>query len=165
MEKKKIEVGQIVGAHGINGEIKIQHWCDSADIFLNLKKVFLNGQWHQLFTPRVHKNIILAKLSDVHDRNTAESLRLCILEITRDQLPPLPENRYYICDLLGLTVITDENKSLGILSDVLDTGSNQVYEVTADNQKKYYLPVIDDVILNTDLEQKILTVHLLEGLI
>ena len=90
----------------------------------------------------------------------------CVLEAERNQLPPLPEGRYYICDLVGLAVKTDEGRLLGRLSDVLETGSNQVYEVTEDTtKKKYYLPVIDPVILSTDLEGGLLTVHLLEGLI
>ncbi len=165
MNEKRIEVGQIVGVHGIAGEVKIQHWCDDATVFLNLKKVWFNGAWHQLHTPRQHKNIILCKLECVADRNAAEQLRMCVLEADRAQLPPLPEGRYYICDLIGLQVITDTGRVLGTLSDVLETGSNQVYEVTSPDKKKYYLPAIESVILDTDLNSGVLSVHLLEGLI
>ena len=165
MNEKRIEVGQIVGVHGIAGEVKIQHWCDDADVFLNLKQVWFYGAWHRLQTPRQHKNIILCRLEGVSDRNAAEALRLCVLEAERGQLPPLPEGRYYICDLIGLNVITDEGRNLGRLSDVLETGSNQVYEVTSPEKKKYYLPAIESVILNTDLQAGVLSVHLLEGLI
>ena len=166
MKNTRIEVGQIVGVHGILGEVKIQHWCDEADVFLNLKQVFFKDGWHRLLSCRQHKNIILAKLEGVSDRTAAEALRQCVLEAERSQLPPLPEGRYYICDLVGLTVRTDDGRTLGRLSDVLETGSNQVYEVIDQSkQKKYYLPVIDPVILSTDLEGGLLTVHLLEGLI
>lgn len=165
MEEKRIEVGQIVGVHGIAGEVKIQHWCDDADVFLGLDEVWFNGVWHKLASARLHKNVILAKLNSVSDRNDAEALRLCVLEANRDQLPPLPEGRFYICDLVGLSVITDEGRRLGTLTDVLETGSNQVYEVTGDDRKKYYLPVIESVVLDTDLEKGVLSVHLLEGLI
>lgn len=165
MNEKHIEVGQIVGVHGIAGEVKIQHWCDEAEVFLNLQQVWFNGAWHKLLSPRQHKNIILAKLEGVNDRNAAESLRFCVLEAERNQLPPLPEGRYYICDLIGLHVSTDKGRDLGTLSDVLETGSNQVYEVTDTNKKKYYLPVIDSVVLETNLEAGVLKVHLLEGLI
>ena len=166
MKNERIEVGQIVGVHGILGEVKIQHWCDEAEIFLGLKQICIKGEWHRLLSCRLHKNVILAKVEGITDRTAAEALRMCVLEAERNQLPPLPEGRYYICDLVGLAVKTDEGRLLGRLSDVLETGSNQVYEVTEDTtKKKYYLPVIDPVILSTDLEGGLLTVHLLEGLI
>ena len=165
MNEKRIEVGQIVGVHGIAGEVKIQHWCDDVSVFLNLKKVWFNGAWHLLISPRQHKNVILCKLEGIADRNAAETVRMCVLEAERTQLPPLPEGRYYICDLVGLRVITDEGQELGTLSDVFETGSNQVYEVTSPEKKKYYLPAIESVLLNTDIDAGVLTVHLLEGLI
>ncbi len=166
MKNERIEVGQIVGVHGVMGEVKIQHWCDDVQVFLTLNQVFMKGKWHRLLACRQHKNIILAKLEGVTDRTAAEALRMCILEAERSQLPELPEGRFYICDLVGLMVKTDEGRILGRLSEVLETGSNQVYEVTDDSsKKKYYLPVIDPVIQSTDLENGLLTVHLLEGLI
>ena len=91
-------------------------------------------------------------------------MKKCLL-VTRDQAVPLEEDEYFIADLIGLRVITDEDKVLGKLTDVLETGANDVYQVTDENGKEILLPAIKDCILSVDLEKGEMKVHILEGLL
>lgn len=89
----------------------------------------------------------------------------CDLLVTRDNAVKCEPGEYFICDLIGLRVITDEGEELGNLTDVIETGANNVYEVTSDTGKIYYLPVIDQCILSHDMTNRTVTVHILKGLL
>ena len=97
--------------------------------------------------------------------NDVEPFRKKSLLVTREQAVPLEEDEYFIADLIGLRVITDEDKVLGKLTDVLETGANDVYQVTDENGKEILLPAIKDCILSVDLEKGEMKVHILEGLL
>ena len=100
-----------------------------------------------------------------HHHSTDIFCTKCDLLVTRDNAVKCEPGEYFICDLIGLRVITDEGEELGNLTDVIETGANNVYEVTSDTGKIYYLPVIDQCILSHDMTNRTVTVHILKGLL
>lgn len=111
------------------------------------------------------KQFVILKFKEFDNINDVEPFRKKSLLVTRDQAVPLEEDEYFIADLIGLRVITDEDKVLGELTDVLETGANDVYQVTDENGKEILLPAIKDCILSVDLEKGEMKVHILEGLL
>ncbi|MBQ3968609.1 MAG: 16S rRNA processing protein RimM, partial [Lachnospiraceae bacterium] len=108
---------------------------------------------------------VILKIKEIPDRNAAELLRNAELYVDRENAIELSEGEYFIADLIGLDVYTDEDKKLGSLYDVLKTGANDVYVIKTDEGKEILIPVIEDCIKKVDLEAKRVTVHLLKGLL
>ena len=111
------------------------------------------------------KQYVILKFKGYDNINDIELFVKKDLMVTRDNAVKCEPGEYFICDLIGLDVITDEGKHLGVLKDVLETGANNVYEVEADNGESYLIPVIDQCILDHDLDKKTITVHILPGLL
>ena len=111
------------------------------------------------------KNMVILKLEGIESMNDAELYRQCDLLVDRENAIPLEEGEYYIADLIGLRVISDEKEDLGKLTDVMQTGANDVYVVEGPAHGEILIPVIDDCVLDIDLEKGEVLVHLLPGLI
>lgn len=146
MLKKYLEAGKIVGTHGIRGEVRVDSWCDSPEFFCRLKKVYLkNGETMLSVKSRPHKNIAIMKIDGVDSIETAENFLGKVVYMDREQAK-LPENTYFIADLIGLEVRDAENGSVyGKITEVFKTGANDVYEID-NGGKKYLIPVIDQVV-------------------
>jgi len=156
--------GKIVNTHGLRGEVKALYYTDGPDFFENVKKLYLStGKEYRLVSWRVSKGAVLLRLDTVDSVEKAEALAGKEISVSRSDLPPLPEGRYYIADILGMTVVTDEGRDLGRVVDVFKTGANDVYSVRGD--KEYLIPVIDEVVLSTSLEEKRITIKPLKGLL
>lgn len=156
-----IEIGQIVNTHGIKGEIKLNPWTDDLYDIEDLDALFYeNGDELKLERARVHKNTVIIKIKGIDNINDAEKLKGKILFTEKT---PLPEGRYYIKDLIGLTAVENDTE-IGTLTDVFITGANDIYEIKTTEGKKIYLPVIDGVIDDVDLENKKIYVTIPEGL-
>ena len=158
-----MQVGKIVNTHGLRGEVKLTSWCDSPALFSDFDYIYIDGQKVQIKDVRFHKGTVILKLDGVNDITAAELLKNKIAEADKAQLGELPEGSFFIVDLIGLKVQTDDGRDLGILIDVLQTGSNDVYVVKSD-EKELLLPAVKQCVLNTDIEIGIMTVHMLEGL-
>lgn len=157
-----IEVGQIVNTHGIRGEIKINPWTDDIYDLVDLEVFYdKDGKAFDVENSRVHKNVLIVKFEQIKTMNDAEKLKGKTLFTEK---VPLPEGRYYIKDLIGLSVF-EENEELGKLTDVFNTGANDIYEVKTKDGKNIYLPVIDGVIGDVDLENKKMFVTIPAGLL
>lgn len=163
--KEILEIGQIVNTHGIRGEVKIQPWCDDPDVFSELDYLYIDGEKYQLLKARLHKNCVLAVLDGVDTIEKAELFKNKIVTVDRDQLGDLPDGTYYIADLEGLKVETDEGEYLGDIQEVIHTGSNDVYLLKSDRKKPIMIPVIPDVVKEVNIEEGYVIVHLLKGLI
>lgn len=166
--QKKLEVGQIVNTHGIKGEIKVVPFTDDINRFDKLKKVYVKtkkeSKLYQIESVRYHKNMVLFKLQGIDNPEQAELLKNSFLEIDREDAIPLKEGTYFIADLIGLEVYTDEGKLLGKVDDIYNTGANDIYVVKDELGKTILLPGIKDVIKQVVLEEKIV-VHLIPGLL
>lgn len=161
-------IGEIVNTQGIKGEMRVIPHTDDITRFEELDFVYidLRGkiQKYNIVSVRYHKQFVLIKIEGVNDMTTAETFKGGILKVTRDMAIPLEEGEYYVKDLYGMRVISDEGEELGNISEVLFTGANDVYTVSKEGAKDILIPAIKECILNVDTDKKEMKVHLLEGL-
>ncbi len=164
-----LEIGQIVNTFGIKGMVKIKPFTDDIRRFDELKKVYVEKKGNQveyeIEEVKYHKDMVLIKFKGIDKVEQAELLRNSYLSVSRDSVEKLEEGRYYIVDMLGLEVYSDEQVLLGTLEDIFNTGSNDIYVVKNKEGKQILLPAIQDVIKQIDMENKKIIVHLLPGLI
>ena len=167
--QKNLEIGQIVNTFGIKGFVKVNPFVDDISRFDDLKNVFVksNKNLKELEVEEVkyHKNMVLLKFKGIDRVEEAELLRNSYLEVDRENAIELQEGEYFIADLLGLNVVTEQNEFLGKLEDIFNTGSNDIYVVKSEDGKQLLLPAISEVIKEINLKQGKIVVHLLEGLI
>lgn len=164
-----LQVGAIANTHGIAGEVKVFPMTDDIRRFKQLKEVYLDTGRERLLlhvaSCKFVKNQPVLKFKEFSNINEVEKYKRCGLFITRDQAVPLGKDEYFIADLIGLSVIREDGETLGELTDVLQTGANDVYEVTMENGKQVLLPVIRECIKKVDLEKRQVTVHVMKGLL
>lgn len=164
------EIGQIVNTSGLKGVVKANLFTDDISKIEKFDKVLIEkkGQLQEYVIEEVkyHKNQALIKFKDVDDIDTAESLRNSYIKVHRDDEEKLPDDTYYIVDLIGLHVISDDGIELGILKDVfpVPSGSHDIYVVET-GEKDILLPAIGEVIKEIDIENQKMIVHLIDGLI
>lgn len=163
-----LEVGKIINTHGLRGEVKVAAWTDTPDVFEDLKTVYIkrSGSTTPLTISNIkyQKNNLIVKFKEFNDINEVEPLKNSVLYAERSELGELPEGVYYIADLIGLTVKKENGEIIGKLKDVLQTGANDIYEVSREGKKDLLIPVLKDVVLSVDFEAKEITVRLLDGL-
>ena len=164
-----LEVGQIVNTFGIKGFVKVNPFTDDINRFDELKKVYIKNKSNkkvlEIEEVKYHKNMVLLKFKDIDKVEDAENLRNSYILIDRKDQKQLDKDTYYIVDLLGLEVYTDENELLGKLEDIYNTGSNDIYVVKDELGKQILLPAIKDVIKEIDIDGRKIVVHILNGLI
>lgn len=167
--EKYFEIGQIVNTSGLKGILKIKPFTDDIKKFSNLKTIYIKTKSglteFKIEQVRYVKNMVMLKLAGIDTVEEAEKYRNLYIKILRDQEEELEEGSYYVVDILGCKVNTDANQELGKIVDVFQTGSNDVYVVKDEQGKQILLPAIKQVIKNVDIKNKIITVHLLEGLV
>ena len=156
-----IEIGRITSTHGIHGEVRIEPWCDSSDVFCAFDKVYIDGNPFEI-SARPHKSIVIAAISGVDSVGAAATLRNKIVSADKNDFD-LPEGRYFITDLIGLSVVdADTGLSIGTLSDVLTLPANDVYVVTG--EKRYMIPAVSEFVLSTDIASNTIKIRLIEGM-
>ena len=163
------EIGQIVNTNGLKGVIKVKPFTDDIKQFENFESIYIQKK-NELIEFKIEKvtyvkQMVLLKLKGIDDINEAEKYRNLYLKVERDVLPKLPQDSYYIVDLQGCDVVTEEGESLGKVDDFFSTGSNDVYVVKNELGKQILLPAIKDVIKTVDIPNKKIIVKLMEGLI
>lgn len=170
-EPRFLAVGQVAGAHGLRGEIKVTVLTEDPERFARLSQVWL-GRDEQQPTPwpleayRLHKGRALLKLAGCDDRAMAESLRQHLVLVPLEEAIPLEEDEYYEHQIIGLEVWTASGERLGEVDEILYTGANEVYVVRSDRpgQRELLIPAIEEVVIEVDLEAGRLTIEPLEGL-
>ncbi len=154
MAKKMIlEAGRIVGVHGVRGEVRLQPWCDSARQLTAIHTFYWDERGNDSFEgrARAHKNIALLTVRGVETAQGAEALRGRTVYVRREDLP-LPAGRYFICDLLGLSVVDDASgEEYGTLCDVSETGANNVYHVRTP-KGEVLLPAVPEIVKKVDID-------------
>lgn len=164
-----LEVGQIVNTNGLKGLLKINPFTDDITRFERLKTILVEHKKEllefEIESVRYQKKQVLLKLKGIDTIEEAEKYREDYLKIKRNKEEKLPEDTYYIVDLIGLDIYTENGELLGKLDDIFSTGSNDVYVVKNSEGKQILLPAISDVIKNIDLKQKKIVVNLIEGLL
>ncbi|MBP3544383.1 MAG: ribosome maturation factor RimM [Lachnospiraceae bacterium] len=162
-------VGVISSTHGVRGEVKVFPTTDDVQRFKKLKEVLLDTGKEKLPLEiqgvKFFKQFAILKFKGYDNINDIEKYKGKELWVTRENAVPLEENEYYIADLIGLTVISDKDEELGTLTDVLQTGANDVYVVKLKNGKEGLFPAISDCVQSVDIEKGIMVVHVMEGLL
>ena len=163
-----LQVGVISSTHGIAGEVKVFPTTDDVKRFKKLKKVLLDTGREKLELEvegvKFFKNMVILKFKEYNDINQIEKYRKCPLLVTREHAVKLKKNEYFIADLIGLQAESDEGEDLGELSDVLQTGANDVYVLSKEGTDDILLPAIRECFKEVDLENGKIIVHLLPGL-
>lgn len=166
--EKYLEIGQIVNTFGIKGQVKIVPFTDDITRYDELKEIYVEKKnelkLFQIEQVNYKKNMVILKLKGIETVEEAEKLRNCYLKIDRKDAKKLPKDTYFIVDLLGLDVYTDEGKSLGKVDDIYNAGSSDIYVVKDELGKQILLPAIKDVLKEVDLENQKIIVHLIKGL-
>ena len=157
---EKITVKDLVEICGVNRQTFYYHFDDIYDLLEYDVLYQKDEKVLHIENARVHKNTVIIKFREITDMNTAEKMQNTVLYTEK---VPLPEGRYYIKDLIGLTAITAEGE-LGELTDVFNTGANDIYEIRKQDGRKLYLPVIEGVIGDVDLTAKTIFVTVPDGL-
>ena len=164
-----LRVGVISSTHGVRGEVKVFPTTDDPARFEELETVHLDTGKEKLELEiagvKFFKNMVILKFKGYDSINDVERYRGRDLWITREQAVPLGEDENFVADLIGLAVVTDGGETLGTTKDVMFTGANDVYVVERENGKELLLPAIKDCILDVDLENGVMTVHVLDGLL
>lgn len=165
MMEDLLQVGVITSTHGVRGEVKVFPTTDDAARFKKLKKALLDdGGELEIAGVKFFKNMVILKFKGIDDINDVQKYLKKSLYVTRADAVELKEDEYFIADLIGLCVVSDGGEELGTLSDVLQTGANDVYAVSAPGRAELLIPAIKECILKVDLKQKKMLVHLLPGL-
>ncbi|MCL5997727.1 MAG: ribosome maturation factor RimM [Chloroflexi bacterium] len=161
-----LDIGIVARPHGIDGELKVQLAPEYIEALGRVKRVYLDGSpdAKRIQSFRVHQNAALLKLEGVDTRNDAEALRGMRVSIKVKELPRLGEGEYYTHDLIGLRVIDELGQDLGKLTEVLSTGSNDVYVIKPAVGKELLLPAIESVVRKIDLEAQVVSVIVPQGL-
>ncbi len=164
-----LQVGVIASTHGIKGEVKVFPTTDSLERFRELKEVLLDTGREQIPLQvegvKFFKQFAILKFAGFDNINDIEKYRGRGLYVPRDQAVPLREDEYYIGDLIGMEVFTEDGKAFGRLKDVMETGANDVYVIDTQEHGEVLLPAIRDCILEVDVEAGKMKVHLLPGLL
>lgn len=172
MGQEWLSVGKVVNTHGIRGELKVISQTDFMEerFAVGNELILLNAEMTQQIpvtvqSSRLHKEMIIVKLKGFDNINDVEKYKGWSLKVTKDNLVELEEGEYYQHQIIGCRVVTDEGEELGVISEILVPGANDVWVVNQPKGKQVLIPVIDDVLLNVDVANKLVTVRLMEGLI
>jgi 16S rRNA processing protein RimM len=165
-EPVHLVIGFLRRPHGVSGEIIMDIHTDFPERIKSGRKVLIGEkkQPHTFDTVREHKDGLLVSFRGIDTPEDAGKFRNQWVYVKATDVPPLPEGQVYKYQLVGLDVVDDNGNALGKITEILETGANDVYVVKNDAGKEILLPAIPSVILNTDMEQRVMKVHLLEGL-
>jgi len=165
-KKEFLEIGEVVGTHGIAGELRVQAWCDTPDVFCKLKTMYADalGTEPLKVKSRPHKNIVLVKVDGINTPEAAEKWRGRVLFAARKDLK-LPKGRYFICDLIGLLVKdADTGETYGTVTDVLNHGAGDIYVMKTADGKEVLIPAIPAIVLSVDPDGEGVLIRPMEGL-
>ena len=161
MDKRFLEAGEVVGTHGIQGEVKILPWADGPEFLLGFKTLYLNGKPYAVRSSRVHKTCVLAKLEGVDTPEQATLLRKQVVTVDRTGVK-LPDGAVFIADLIGCRALDDDGSEFGKITDVLTMPSSDVYVVKG--EKTYMIPAVKAFVREVNVAEGFVRVHLIEGM-
>ena len=167
--EKLLQVGAITSTHGIRGEVKVFPTTDDVNRFKKLKEVVLDTGKEQITleiqSVKFFKQMVILKFKGIDNINDIEKYKGKNLYVTRENAVKLEKDEYFIADMIGSEVSDEEGALLGTLKDVMRTGANDVYVVENQEGKELLFPAIKQCVLNVDVENKKITVHVMPGLL
>ena len=167
MIKPYLELGQIVGTHGVRGELRVNPWCDTPDFAKRFKTLYWDKQGTQPITVlscRPHGNIVLLRLAGVDTMEAAQALKNRMLYLKREDAG-LPRGTWFIEELIGCKAIdADDGRCYGTLTEVSQTGANDVWHIMSADRREYLVPAIPDVVVDADVAQERVLIRPLKGI-
>lgn len=164
-----LRVGVISNTHGVRGEVKVYPTTDDIKRFDYLEEAVIDtGKEYidvNVTSVKYFKNMVILKFEQFNNMDQVIPYKGMDLLVTRENAIPLEEGEHFIVDLVGCKVVTDDGEDFGELVDVLQTGANGVYVVKTNDGKEVLLPVIDECVLEKDVENKVIKVHIMKGLL
>ncbi|MDY2812817.1 MAG: ribosome maturation factor RimM [Dorea sp.] len=164
-----LQVGVITSTHGVRGEVKVYPTTDDAVRFKQLKHVLLDTGKETLSLEiqgvKFFKQFVILKFKGIDNINEVERYKRCPLLVERKDAVELDEDEYFIADMIGMTVETEDGKEFGTLKDVIETGANDVYVIENREHGEVLIPAIRECILDVDVEEQKMKIHLMDGLI
>ncbi|WP_455949883.1 ribosome maturation factor RimM [Eubacterium sp.] len=167
--EKYLRVGVIANTHGVRGEVKVYPTTEDIKRFDYLKEAVIDTGKEKINVNvtgvKYFKNMVILKFEQYDNMDQVIPLKGMDLLVTRENAIPLAEGEHYIVDMIGCKIITDEGVTLGELTDVMQTGANDVYVVKTTDGKEVLLPAIKECVLEKDIENKVIKVHIMKGLL
>lgn len=164
-----LRVGVISSTHGVRGEVKVFPTTDDPDRFLDLEHVIMDTgkekKTLEIQGVKFFKQFVILKFKGIDNINDIERYKGCELYVSREDAVPLEEDEFYIADLIGMKVVLEDGKEFGTLSDVMETGANDVYIIDSKEHGEVLIPAIRECVLDIDIEEMVMTIHLMKGLI
>ena len=164
-----LQVGVITQTHGVHGEVKVFPTTDDPERFLDLEYVFLDtGREKKKLTiqsVKFFKQFVILKFKGINNINDIERYKRCPLLVDRENAVELEEDEYFIADMIGMNVLTEDGEIFGTLKDVIETGANDVYIINNKKHGEVLIPAIKECILDVNVKEGRMLVHLMEGLI
>ncbi len=160
----KIKLGKITAPHGGKGEVRVFAYTDEQTRFSAIKELWVEDTPAVLEKARYQKNMVIIKLDIAPDRNAAELLRNKELYLDKDRLWDVPEDTYFVQDLLGCECVDESKNYLGKLVDVIQNPAQDIYVVKDDKDAEHMVPAVKDFIKNVDTDNKVIVIHVIDGL-
>ena len=158
-----IDAGRIVNTHGVRGEVKIEVWLDSPRMLASFPRLFIGGCERKLLSSRVHQKFLIAALEGIEDLNAAMTLKGKTVRIFRADAA-LPPGSFFLQDLLGAAVRTEDGSPVGTLTDILERPASDIYVVTDAAGREHLIPAVPAFILDSDPVAGVITVRLIGGM-
>ena len=167
--EKQFKVGIITSTHGIRGEVKVYPTTDDARRFKKLKQVYIRTKKDDILmeveSVKFFKQMVILKFKGIDNINDVEQFRQAELYIDRENAVSLRKDEFFIADLIDLKIVSDDGKYEGVVSDVMSGNANDVYVVKLSDGKEVLLPAIKECILDVDIENELITFHMMDGLL
>lgn len=164
-----LQVGVITHTHGVRGEVKVFPTTDDVNRFKKLKQVILDTGKEtmplEIQSVKFFKQFVILKFKGIDNINDIEKYKRCSLYVTREHAVPLEEDEYFIADMIGMEVCTEDGNIFGTLKDVIETGANDVYVIENAEHGEVLVPAIKECIRSVDIEKGQMMIHLMDGLI
>ena len=164
-----LQVGVITQTHGVRGEVKVFPTTDDVNRFKKLKQVILDTGKEtmplEIQSVKFFKQFVILKFKGIDNINDIEKYKRCSLYVTREHAVLLEEDEYFIADMIGMEVCTEDGNIFGTLKDVIETGANDVYVIENAEHGEVLVPAIKECIRSVDIEKGQMMIHLMDGLI
>ena len=164
-----LQVGVISSTHGVRGEVKVYPTTDYALRFKELKNVILDTGKEsiplEIENVKFFKQFVILKFKGIDNINDIEKYKRCPLLVEREDAVSLEEDEYFIADMIGMTVLTEDGQEFGVLKDVMETGANDVYVINSEEHGEVLVPAIKECILDINVEEGKMKIHLMDGLL
>jgi len=163
---EKIKIGRIVNAVALRGEVKVYNYSGYKERYEELSRIIVEDKEFEIEKVRYQQHMVILKLAGVNDRNAAEAMKNKDVYITEDDLLELPEDTFYIRDLIGLSVIDETTgETIGKLKDVLQPSAQDIYVVKRKEGSDVLIPVVSEFVKEVNVAEGFVKVHLIEGML